>query len=103
MFVEHYFPLVTRHIEEATDALKQDLPDAIRTGLENELRKLQAIFAILNGEMDKSVVHSLRAQLRWTRQRLKQSKDAATRKRLEAEIAQIENDIQREGKKKRRA
>jgi hypothetical protein len=25
MFVEHYFPLVTRHIEEATDALKQNL------------------------------------------------------------------------------
>jgi len=58
---------------------------------------------VLNGEMDKLTIHSLRANLRWTRQRLKQAKDAPTRKKFEAEIAQIEKDIRREGEKKGKA
>jgi hypothetical protein len=53
--------------------------------------------------MDKLTIHSLRANLRWTRQRLKQAKDAPTRKKFEAEIAQIEKDIRREGEKKGKA
>jgi hypothetical protein len=95
MFIEKYFPLLSKDIEEVTAALKAAMPDSIRSGLEAELRRLQELQKVLTGETDKSQVHVLRAKLRWKREELKSEREAAKRKVLEHEAAGLEADIKR--------
>jgi hypothetical protein len=100
IYIEKYFALVTKDIESATDALEQPLPDSIRTGLIDELRKLAALNAVLTGESAKSVVHSLRAKLRYARIRLKAAKGVNDRKEIEGEISELERAIRQEAARK---
>jgi hypothetical protein len=102
MYVEKYYPLLARDIEDATDALTESLPDAVRAGLESELKKLSALNAVLSGDADKSTVHQLRAKLRWARQRLSAEKDTSKKKKIEAEVSAIEADIRKEVERKGR-
>jgi hypothetical protein len=95
MFVEKYFALLSKDIEEARTALEGSMPDSIRSGVESELRRLQELQKVLTGETDKSQVHVLRAKLRWKRQELAAEREAAKRKILEREVAGLEADIKR--------
>jgi hypothetical protein len=99
VFIERYFPLLSKDISAVNDALGQTLPAAVRTALEDELKKLQALSAVLNGD-EKSAIHQLRAKLRWARTRLKTAKDASSRRKTETEIAGIEANIKREAERK---
>lgn len=102
MYTDKYYPMLAKDIEDCIDALSQTMPDSIRAGLETELRKLQTLNAALNGEMDKSQLHSLRANLRWARQKLVGEHDSAKRRKIEAEIMRIEAEISKEAERKDR-
>jgi hypothetical protein len=102
VFIEKYWPMLTKDIAEATDALSQKLPDTVRQGLEGELKKLQALNAVLSGVVDKSTLHQMRADLRWSRVRLDKELDPAKRQKIEHEIAEIESNIKREVERRER-
>ena len=70
VYIEKYFAMVNNDINECELALEQSLPDSIRSGLEDEDRKLKRLREVLEGE-GKSVLHSLRAKYRWERDRLR--------------------------------
>ena len=96
MYVEKYFSLIHQDLAEIREALSQSMPDAVRAGLETELRKLQMLDSALRGELDKSTLHQLRANLRWKRQELQKEHDHSKRRKIEAEVAKIEAEIKRE-------
>jgi hypothetical protein len=100
LYLEKYFPLLVKDIDDVTDVLAQSLPDAVRMGLESELKKLQALNAVLSGEGEKSVLHQLRANLRWARQRVEKEKDPHKRKEIEREVHAIESEIEKETEKR---
>jgi hypothetical protein len=102
MYVEKYFPMLSKDIADCEDALAATLPDQIRTGLEDELRRLQDLNRVLSGEGDKSVIHQLRAKLRWKRTALGDERDAVKRKKIEHEIQAIESDIKKEVERRER-
>lgn len=102
IFVEKYFALVRKDIDDVTEALSQQMPTQLRVGLEGELKRLQMLTSALEGELDKSTLHQLRANLRWTRLKLEKEKDPATRKKIAHEVAQIEAEIKKEMDKKDR-
>lgn len=96
MFVEKYFSLLSKDITDCEEALSQPMPEQIRRGLEDELRRLQSLNEVLSGAQDKSALHQARARLRWARQRLSGERDAVKKKKIEQEIHEIEADIRRE-------
>jgi hypothetical protein len=102
VFIEKYWPMLTKDIDEATDALSQTLPDTIRQGLEGELKKLQALYAVLSGVEEKSTLHQLRAKLRWATVRLEKERDPAKQKKMEHEIQDIKAEIKREVERRER-
>ena len=95
--------MVAKDIDEANEALAQTLPDSVRTGLEDELRKLKELNTVLSGAEDKSTIHQLRAKLRWARERLANEREAVRRKSLEKEVSLIQNDIRLEVERKERS
>jgi hypothetical protein len=96
VYVEKYFPMLARDIDELQEALQEPMPPRVKTGLEDELRRLQELSRVLSGADDKSAIHQLRAKLRWARQRLANTKDGSGRRKVEAEIGEIEANIERE-------
>jgi hypothetical protein len=103
MFVEKYFSLLTKDIADCEEALTQPMPEQIRRGLEDELRRLQSLNEVLSGSQDKSALHQARARLRWARQRLAEERDAVRKKKIETEIHEIESDIKREMDRRERS
>ena len=99
MFVENYLPQLERDIEQATESLSQPMPDSVRTGLTAELGKLQRMREALLGADDKSVLHSIRGRLRWTRKRLSEERDPAKKKELSTEVKNLEAEIERQVKR----
>lgn len=95
VYVEFYISKLNSDIDQIENALEQPMPDAIRSGLEGELRKLQAMQEILLGE-ERSLLHSLRGKLRWTRKRLHDEKDPTKRKELERQIKDVQGEIARQ-------
>jgi hypothetical protein len=96
MYIEKHLPLLTSDIEQASRALEENMPDQIRAALEGELRRLQQAQAILMGVEDKSLLHQLRARLRWARMRIEEERDPAKKKTLQAGLKQLETQIKHE-------
>jgi hypothetical protein len=101
MFIEQYFGLFNRDIERLTDLIDKPMPEELRTGLEDELRKIQELYRVLTGEDSKSVLHQMRAKLRWAKVRLEEEKDPAKRRTLEHELVQIQHSIRKEASRKK--
>ena len=99
MFVENYLPQLERDIEQATSALEEQMPDSVRGALESELQKLHRIREVLVGGDEKSVLHQLRARLRWARKRLTEERDPAKRKELDREVKAIEGQIEKQARR----
>lgn len=94
MYVEQYLPLLERDIEQITANVNQPMPDVVRYALEGELQKLVSMRTILLGSDEKkSLLHSLRANLRYARKRLSAEKEHTKRKEIEREIRRIEFEI----------
>ena len=102
IFIEKYFILLAKDTDDCSDALTQPMPESIRAGLEGEFKRLQMLSAALSGELDKSAVHKLRANLRWARQKLAAEHDTAKRKVIERDISQIQSNIRTEVERKDR-
>jgi len=88
--------MLAKDIDDATNALSQSLPDIVRAGLDDELKKLRALYEVLTGAEEKNLLHQMRASLRWARVRFDKERDPAKRRKLEHEISEIENDVRRE-------
>jgi hypothetical protein len=95
IFLDKYYPMLQKDTADCEEALAQKLPDVVRNGLEDELKRLRALSAALSGESDKSELHQLRAKLRWGRARLAEEKDASKRRKMEADLTALENEIHR--------
>lgn len=94
MYVEQYLPLLERDIQQITTNIDQPMPEPVRYALEAELRKLEAMRSVLmGGDEKKSVLHSLRANLRYTRKRAREEKDHKKKLELEKEIRRLEFEI----------
>jgi hypothetical protein len=102
VYVEKYFALIRQDVDKVSEDLSQPMPTQLRVGLEGELKRLQMLTAALEGELDKSQLHQLRANLRWARKRLTAERDPAKRRKVEAEVADIEKEIKQEVDKKDR-
>ena len=88
--------MLAKDIDDATNALSQSLPDIVRAGLDDELKKLRALYEVLTGTEEKNLLHQMRASLRWARVRFEKERDPAKRRKIEHEIAEIENNVRRE-------
>jgi hypothetical protein len=98
VYVENYLPQLERDILQINDAITQPMPDLVRHALDGELQKLVRMRDVLLGGDEKSVLHSLRAKLRYARQRSKGERDRAKRKELEREEKNLEAEIARQVK-----
>jgi hypothetical protein len=78
------------------------MPQQLRDGLEGELKRLQMLNAALEGELDKSTLHALRANLRWARQKLAAEREPVKRRKIESELSLIEQNIKYEVERKDR-
>ena len=94
MFLETYLPMLERDIEMAQRNIDQPMPEEIRNALLTELQKLTRMRDVILGtDEKKSVLHSLRANLRYARKRLEGEKDHTKRKEIEREIRRLDFEI----------
>jgi hypothetical protein len=97
LFVDKYLALLTKDIAAISSALAEQMPQTVRDALEIEFEKLQTLQSFLIEETtDKSVLHQLRARLRWARKRLSEEREPAKKKELERGMKQLEAKIARE-------
>jgi hypothetical protein len=93
VYVENYLRQLERDIEQIKAAIPQPMPDLICNALEGELQKLVRMRDVLLGSAEKSVLHSLRAKLRYTRERLKAERNPAKKKELGRDEKNLEAEI----------
>lgn len=102
VYVEKYYALIRKDIEAITEILSGEMPQQLRGGLEGELKRLQMLNAALEGDLDKSTLHQLRANLRWARQKLGVEREPVKRRKIESELSLIEQNIKYEVERKDR-
>lgn len=101
IYIEKYFPLLAKDIEDSAEALAATLPEQVRLAIEDERRKLLALNAVLTGEDSKAILFKMRANLRWKRHALGNERDAVKRKKLEHEVSDLEAQIKKEAERQK--
>lgn len=101
IYIEKYFPLLAKDIDESAEALAATLPEQVRLAIEDERRKLLALNAVLTGEDGETVLRKMRARLRWARTRMAGERDAVKRKKLEHEVSDLEAQIKKEAERQK--